>query len=111
MDLNFGQYLRFVGISKIIMLPWKTVSMIIQSIDRRIRRRRNMTVVEESSSSLVSFPRSLDEQAETGRQSSKLSLFSYLDMDVEMQYIMLEARDNPVNQSAGSSFFSSRINA
>jgi len=74
--------------------------MMIQSIDRR----RNMTVVEESSS-LVSFPRSLDEHREAGRQSSKLSLFSYLDMDVEMQYIMLEARDNPVNQSAGSSFF------
>ncbi len=59
-----------------------------------------MIVVEESS--FVSFPRSIYEH---GRANYLFSIGIDLYMYVAIQYIMLEARDNPVNQSAGSFFF------
>ena len=69
-----------------------------------------MTVVAESSDAFLSEVNFLNTVEQTIWRvffslPRSLSLrLSYVYTDVEMQYIMLGARDNPVNQSAGSVF-------
>ncbi len=98
--LKYDEKNRTTRVYRIIGLPCNIVND--YSIDWR---KRSMTVV----GSLLSFL----SEVNLWTRSSKLSLFYlYICMYiyVAMQYIMLEARDNPVNQSAGSFFFSSRMN-